>query len=160
MTNLQKPKFKDLQQGNGAGTPVLKALWDKFELSLLLMQSGMHKHSGIASWVVIFAYVVGLIRGCTSVTQMATHACEDKILKLMFSNANVAQYSMSRFFTKAYNWLTFSKKRVERLQQDNETALKEGDVITLDDTKVVHPFGKKIPFLCWLFDSSQKIIAV
>lgn len=32
----------------------------------------------------------------------------------------------------------------------------DGDIIALDDTKVEHPYGKKIPFLCWLFDSSDK----
>lgn len=28
--------------------------------------------------------------------------------------------------------------------------------MALDDTKVEHPFGKKLPFLCWLFDNSDK----
>ena len=157
MTKLQKPKFDELNQGNGAGSPVLKALWEKFELSLLLTQCGMNKHSGVSAWIIVFAYVIGLVRGCTSVAQMASHACEDKILKLMLSSANVAQYSMSRFFTKNYNWHLFSKKRFDRLQQESETALKDGDTISLDDTKVAHPHGKKIPFLCWLYDSSDKI---
>jgi hypothetical protein len=37
-----------------------------------------------------------------------------------------------------------------------ETAISEGDVIALDDTKIEHPYGKKLPFLCWLFDNSDK----
>lgn len=48
-------------------------------------------------------------------------------------------------------------KRIERLQQDEDTALKTADVINLDDTVIDHPFGKSLPFLCWLYDSSQKI---
>jgi hypothetical protein len=80
MDYLQKPKFKELNQGNGAGTPVLKALWEKFDLSLILTQCGINKHSGIPAWVIVFAYVVGLIRGCGSVLSMATHACNDKLL--------------------------------------------------------------------------------
>ncbi len=32
----------------------------------------------------------------------------------------------------------------------------DGDVIASDDTKAEHPYGEKIPFLCWLFDSSDK----
>jgi len=31
------------------------------------------------------------------------------------------------------------------------------DVIDLDDSVVDHPYGKKLPFLYWLYDSSQKI---
>lgn len=157
LKTLQKPKFKDLNQGNGAGSPVLKALWEKFDLSLLLTQCGINKHSGTPAWIIIFAYVIGLSKGCTSVLNIAKHACGDKILKPMFGNLDVTQYSMSRFFTKTYNWSKFSQKRVERLQHEEDTRLTDGDVITLDDTKVAHPFGKKIPFLCWLFDSSDKI---
>lgn len=157
MNTLQKPKFKNLNQGNGAGAPVLKGLWDKFDLSLLLTQCGINKHSGTPAWIIVFAYIAGLTKGCTSVLSIAKHACEDKILKPMFGDLNVTQCSMSRFFTKAYDWYKFSQKRVEKLQQDSATCLTEGDVITLDDTKVTHPFGEKIPFLCWLFDSSDKV---
>jgi hypothetical protein len=32
----------------------------------------------------------------------------------------------------------------------------DGDVIALDDTKIEYPYGKKMPFLCWLFDNSEK----
>jgi hypothetical protein len=37
--DLSQPKYKDLQQGNGGGTPVLKAIWDKFDFSLWLIVS-------------------------------------------------------------------------------------------------------------------------
>jgi len=37
-----------------------------------------------------------------------------------------------------------------------ETAISDGDVIALDDTKIEHPYGKKMPFLCWLFDNPEK----
>lgn len=29
-------------------------------------------------------------------------------------------------------------------------------MIALDDTKIEHPYGRKLPFLCWLFDNSEK----
>lgn len=64
---------------------------------------------------------------------------------------------MSRFLTTSYNWSLFGEKRVGRLQDDLDTQLHEGDVIALDDTLNPHPFGKELPFLCWLFDHSKKI---
>ena len=136
---------------------MLKVLWEKFDLSLLLTQCGINKHSGISAWIIAFAYVVGLVRGCGSVLSIAKHACEDKILKPMFGDIEVAQYTMSRFFTKNFDWSKFSIKRFERLQHESDTALSDGYVIALDDTKAAHPYGKKIPFLCWLFDSSEKV---
>lgn len=36
------------------------------------------------------------------------------------------------------------------------TRLTDGGTIALDDTKIENPYGKKLPFLCWLFDSSDK----
>ncbi|OMF18899.1 hypothetical protein BK127_06970 [Paenibacillus sp. FSL H7-0331] len=56
-------------------------------------------------------------------------------------------------------WRTFGKKRVERLQQDEQTQLQEGDVVNLDDTHCVHPYAKQLPFLSWLFDHSTKTYA-
>jgi hypothetical protein len=154
---LLQPKYKDLEQGNGAGIPILKAIWDKFDLSLLLSKSGIMKYSGVQSWIIVFAYIVGLIANKKSVLGISEYASNDKLLQPIFRNLKIAQCNFSRFFTSKYDWRLFGLKRVERLQQDVETALSEGDVIVLDDTKVAHPFGKKIPFLCWLFDSSSKI---
>jgi hypothetical protein len=48
---------------------------------------------------------------------------------------------------------------VERLQQDEQTQLQEGDVVNLDDTHCVHPYAKQLPFLSWLFDHSTKTYA-
>ncbi len=53
-------------------------------------------------------------------------------------------------------WKTFGKKRIERLQQDEQTQLQEGDVVNLDDTSCAHPYAKQLPFLSWLFDHSTK----
>lgn len=39
-----------------------------------------------------------------------------------------------------------------------ETAISEGDVVALDDTKIERPYGRKLPFLCLLFDNSEKNI--
>jgi hypothetical protein len=75
----------------------------------------------------------------------------------MLQRWNIAQYTLSRFLTASYDWAAFGRKRVSRLQQDEHKRLKDGDVVNLDDTVIDHPYGKKLPFLCWLFDSSQKI---
>jgi hypothetical protein len=37
-----------------------------------------------------------------------------------------------------------------------ETSINDGDVIALDDTKIELPYGKKMLFLCWLFDNLKK----
>lgn len=65
---------------------------------------------------------------------MADKAQKDSLLKLMFKPWKLAQYTMSRFFTTSFAWETFGRKRIERLQQDGQTRLQEGDVVNLDDT--------------------------
>jgi len=58
------------------------------------------------------------------------------------------QSAFSRFLSKPVPWLTLSLGRLSRLQERTESCLTDGDIIALDDTKVVeHPHGKKIPFL-------------
>lgn len=102
-------------------------------------------------------YAIGLVSGCTAVNQMAELASKDAMLEIMFKPFKLAQYTLSRFLTTPFAWRTFGKKRVERLQQEVDTALQEGDVINLDDTHSTHPYAKKLPFLCWLKDSSTKM---
>lgn len=156
MNALQKPKFRELQLSECAGVPILRTLWERFDISLLLTQSGMMKRSGVPSWLLCFLYVVGLISNCSSVVQMADLAQKDSLLKLMFKPWRLAQYTMSRFFTVSHAWKTFGKKRALRLQQDELTKLQEGDVVNLDDTHCAHPYAKQLPFLSWLFDHSTK----
>lgn len=157
MSALQKPRFKDLNQGECAGAPILKSLWDRFDFSLLLTQSGIMKRSGAPSWLLCFLYVIGLTAGCPSVVQMADMADKDASLKVMFKPWKMAQYTLSRFFTTPYAWRTFGKKRVARLQEDQDTCLREGDAINLDDSLVAHPYAKMLPFLCWLYDHAKKV---
>src|SRR5690606_8196125 len=88
--------------------------------------------------------------------QMAQLADKDALLKAMFQPWKLAQYTLSRFFTNGFAWVTFGKKRVERLQRDAVTQLTEGDIVNLDDTHVAHPYAKQLPFLSWLFDHSSK----
>lgn len=75
----------------------------------------------------------------------------------MFKPYKLAQYTLSRFLTNPYAWRTFGLKRVERLQADDDMKLQEGDIVNLDDTHIAHPYAKRLPFLCWLFDSSSKV---
>jgi hypothetical protein len=156
MSALQKPRFKVLNHGECAGAPILKTLWDRLDLGLLLSQSGISKRSGIPAWLVCFLYVMGLISNCDSVSKMAELLKKDALLKVMFQPWKLAQYTISRVLTTSFAWRTFGKKRVERLQHEEQTKLQAGDVINLDDTHIAHPYAKKLPFLSWLYDSSSK----
>ncbi|KAF0193731.1 MAG: Transposase DDE domain protein [Bacillota bacterium] len=136
MVHLCKPTFEDKDYGRGAGIPVLKTIWELIDLSLLFSQTGIRKHSGIASWILAFAYICGLIGRVGSANENAKFSADAPFLHVP--------------------WLKFSLGRLSRLQERTESRLTDGDIIVLDDTKVEHPHGKMIPFLCWLFDSSEK----
>jgi len=155
-TNLENSRFRELPLSECAGAPILRTLWDKFDFSFLLSQAGVFKRSGAPAWMLCFLYVIGLTAGCTAVSQMASLAAKDAVLREMFKPFKLPQYTLSRLFTTPFAWRTFGKKRVERLQQDVDTQLREGDIINLDDTHSQHPHAKFIPFLCWLKDSSTK----
>ena len=155
-SNLEKPRFRKLSLSECAGAPILRTLWDHFDFSFLLSQSGIAKRNGVPAWMLCFLYVIGLTAGCTAVSQMATLADKDAVLREMFKPYKLAQYTLSRLFTTSFAWRTFGKKRVARLQQDEDTQLREGDTINLDDTHSNHPFAKYLPYLCWLKDSSTK----
>jgi hypothetical protein len=155
--NLEKPKFVELPHGKCAGAPILKSLWDRFDLSLLLSQAGIYKERGVPTWMLAFLYVVGLIAKCSSVNKIAQLVADDQLLQHMFRSLQIAQHTLSRFLTGNFNWELFGLKRVARLQQDPDACLKDGDSINLDDTLIPHPFNKSIPFLSWLFDHSKKV---
>lgn len=156
MKELCKPSFEKKDHGHGAGIPVLKTLWDLFDLSLLFSQTGIRKHSGIPTWLLAFAYICGLINHVDSVNQMAKFSTEAPFLQQLLSGEFISQSAFSRFLAKPFQWLRFSFGRLARLQENSDSRLTDGDIIALDDTKVEHPHGKKISFLCWLFDSSDK----
>lgn len=65
MSTLQKPKFKELPYSSFGGAPLLHTLWNHFDLSLLLTQSGIFKKSGVATWKFAFIFVVGLMARCS-----------------------------------------------------------------------------------------------
>jgi len=156
MKTLQFPRFKELAQGECAGAPILRRLWDIFDFSLLMTQSGIYKDRGVPTWILAFVYVLGLIAQKSSVVQKAKMAAKDALLGPMFGEHSIKQYTLSRFFTANYDWTGFGRKRVERLQREEQTCLKEGDQINLDDTLLAHPYAKQLPFLSWLFDHARK----
>jgi len=156
MNQLCKPTFENKQHGKGGGIPTLKAIWDLFDLSLLFSQNGITKHSGTATWLLAFAYICGLIDKARSANQNAQYSKDAPILKQLLSGKSITQSALSRFLSKPFMWLKFSLGRLSRLQERVESRLTDGDVVALDDTKIEHPFGKMLPFLCWLFDSSDK----
>ena len=84
MTNLCKPKFKELSSfSQVGGAIVLRALWDRFDLSLLLTQSGIFKIRGVATWALAFLYVVGLIKRSPSVNAVSSFYNQDGLLQQM-----------------------------------------------------------------------------
>lgn len=156
LIQLDKPFFENKKHGNGGGIPALKTIWEYFDLSLLFLQSGIRKHAGVSTWIMAFTYISALIAGVGSVNQSAAFIMQSPILQQLLSGIKISQSAFSRFLTKQFDWLKFSAGRLARLQEHQETRFSEGDIIALDDTKVVHPYGKKIPFLCWLYDHADK----
>ena len=104
-----------------------------------------------------FLYVIGLVSKSGSVLNMSKLVDKDSILKIMFRGLKIGQYTLSRFLTSTYNWSGFGIKRIARFQEDPDTKLQDGDTASLDDTMIDHQYGKKLPFLCWLFDHSKKV---
>lgn len=156
LKKLSEPSFERKDYGQGAGIPVLKAIWDLFDFSLLFSQSGIRKHSGTQAWLLAFAYICGLISDAGSANQNAKFSSEAPFLQQILSGQSISQSAFSRFLAKPFAWLRFSYGRLARLQENRDSRLTDGDIIAVDDTKAEHPHGKKIPFLCWLFDHSEK----
>ncbi|MCL6445122.1 MAG: hypothetical protein K6T83_16985, partial [Alicyclobacillus sp.] len=124
MARLCKPEFKELSSfSNVGGAPVLRTLWDRFDLSLLLSQSGIFKVRGVATWVLAFLYVVGLINRCPSVNALASFFNTDGLLQRMLGLERVTQSALSRFLAGFSQWDMFNQKRTARLQEDPDTAL-------------------------------------
>lgn len=144
MKTLKEPKYRDLQLSECAGAPILRTLWERFDISFLLTQSGIMKRSGTPSWLLCFLYVVGLISNCSSFVQMADMAQKDSLLKVMLGPWKLAQYTMSRFFTTSLAWKTFGKKRVERLHPiERSISLLEPGNRGIVRNELDFPFGNK-----------------
>lgn len=154
MKKLSKPNFEEHTHGAGGGLPVIKSIWEKFGFSYMFLS--IDKHSGLAPWKLVFAYIVGLISNSSSVNKISDYCSDVPILKEILGGVLPSQSAFSRFFSKKFDWLQCSLKRIELFCSTPETAIAEGDVVALDDTKIEHPYGKKLPFLCWLFDNSEK----
>jgi hypothetical protein len=102
MQILEAPIFKELEHSECAGAPILKSLWDHFDLSYLLSQSGIHKDRGVPAWMLSFLYVIGLVSKSGSVLNMSKLVDKDAILKIMFRGLKIGQYTLSRFLTSTY----------------------------------------------------------
>lgn len=153
--SLNKPEYQEIPVSSCGGVHVLLALWERFDLTFLLTQSGIFKLRGVPTWKLAFLVVAGLIARCSSCLQMVRLHAQETLLRVMLEG-RIAQSTLSRFLTGGYAWAEFNRRRVFRLQQDPDTALREGDVVALDDSLVPHPYAKKIPFLFWLFDHCRR----
>jgi len=111
--------------------------------------------TGVSAWILCFAYICGLIAGCTSANKIVNFVNDSPLFACLLP-IQITQCAISRFFAKPFAWLAVSIGRIARLQEKPECRLQDGDIIGVDDTKVLHPFAKSLPFLCWLFDYSNK----
>jgi hypothetical protein len=71
MTKLEQPILENKEYGPRGGIPLLKSLWEKFDLQLIFSQCGFQKHAGIPAWLMSFVYICGIIAKKTSVNQNA-----------------------------------------------------------------------------------------
>ena len=152
MSVLNKPKFKKLTYSSFGGAPLLRSLWDRFDLSLLMTQSGIYKKSGVPTWQLAFLLMIGLLAQCASCSKTVQFYSKERLLQAMFYQKRITQSVLSRFMVASFRWDLFNVKRVRQFQLDEETKLVDGDVIALDDTLVVHEHAAKMPFLYRLFD--------
>src|SRR5665647_272588 len=130
MKKLSKPQFENPQYGAGGGLPMIKSIWEKFGFSYLFL--GIEKHSGLAPWKMVFAYISGLIANSSSVNKIAGHCSNSPIIKEVLGGTIPSQSALSRFFSKNFDWLTCSLNRIELFCNTPETAMSEGDVVAID----------------------------
>lgn len=155
MKKTSIPNFENQNHGAGGGIPIFKTMWEKFSFSYLFLS--VDKHSGLSAWKLVFAYVTGLIANCSSVNKITEHCSKSPVIREILGGVSLSQSALSRFFSKEFDWQHCSLKRIKSFcSASSETVICDDDVIALDDTKIEHPYGKKIPFLCWLFDNSEK----
>ena len=152
MKILAKLSFENHTHGSGGGLPIIKSIWKKFKFSYLFLS--INKPSGLAPWKLVFAYIAGLISNSSSVNKIADFCSNALTLKVILTGVIPSQSVFSRFFSKSFDWLGCSIDRIKLFCSTTETSISEGDVVALDDTKIEHPYGKKLLFLCWLFDNS------
>lgn len=156
MTDLHQPKFKKLSYSAFGGAPLLLSLWNRFDFSLLLTQCGIVKTRGCPTWKLAFLFVVGLMSRCAACLQMIQFYEKESLLQRMFGGQNITQSVFSRFMVSAFAWHTFNIKRMAMLQEQEDTMLKDDDVIALDDTLVEHNHARKMPFIYRLWDHCSK----
>lgn len=78
------------------GVHVLLALWERFDLALLLTQSGVFKLRSVPTWKLAFLVVAGLITRCSSCLQMMRFYTQETLLKIMLGG-RITQSTLSRF---------------------------------------------------------------
>lgn len=161
MSTLKKPRFKELPFSSFGGAPLLLTLWNHFNFSLLLTQSGIYKQRGVPTWKLAFLFVVGLISRCGSCLKIIDFYKKESLLQRIL-NENITQSVFSRFMVSPFQWNLFNLKRVAAFQEKEETRLVDGDVIALDDSLIQHNHARKIPFIYRLFDhcSNQYVNAM
>ena len=96
MKKLCKPSFEKKDHGQGAGIPVLKTIWDLFDLSLLFSQLGIRKHSGTSAWLLGFAYICGLIGKASSTNQNAKFSTDAPFLQQLLSGETISQSAVGK----------------------------------------------------------------
>jgi hypothetical protein len=83
VAQLSSPEFRNRNESTFGGAPVLLALWQRLDFSLLLTQSGILKIRGLATWKLAFAMVASMINHCVSDLARVTFWNEDALLKVL-----------------------------------------------------------------------------
>jgi hypothetical protein len=111
MSTLKELKFKKLSFSSFGGAPLLLSIWNRFDFSLLLTQSGISKKRGVPTWKLAFLFVVGLMARCSSDLQMVAFYQKESLLQRIF-NEKISQSAFSRFMVSKSNWQLFNLKEL------------------------------------------------
>lgn len=92
MAMLNKPKFKKLAYSSFGGAPLLMSLWNQFDFSILMTQSGIHKKNGVPTWQLAFLFIVGLLAQCSSCLKTVDFYSKERLLQAMFFQKRITQW--------------------------------------------------------------------
>lgn len=157
MKKLAKPIFEDHTHGAGGGLPIIKSIWEKFGFSYLFLS--IDKHSGLAPWKLVFAYIAGLISNSSSVNKI--ELAKDMLLSLREVTSVRLWVAMDRWFlckdlfqwlnSKNFHWVTKCKRNTALYQLSGSdwkgnprySPIKPGQLLALNYLQLIYLVLKK-----------------
>jgi len=140
---------------------VLKALWDRLDLSLCFLRAGWRKNRGIPTWALGFLLVWGLYLNITgfSIRSLLVHARRDGLLSHLTGMAwnRWKKDAVYRFLQSPQRqWRRLLLVLLTEIQRLAPTLLEGPLCLAVDDSILAHSYAKRNPLLMWLYDASQK----